>query len=409
MKKREFLKSLALGVAGLGTGRLATAAPSGTPDAGPDRGGVPPAEGAGVRGRDGSAPDSPKDAQSRRPPKNWIWIDKGAERKPDDWKRLLEKLRDSRIDAAIIEVYDGQHAYWSSSRLPVKADVLGTVLPAAKHIGVEIHAWMWTMPCRIPQVMKDHPDWYNVNAKGESAVDKPAYVDYYRFLDPARPEVREFVQKTVAEICDHPGLAGVHLDYVRHPDAILPKALWPKYNLVQDKVYPAFDYGYTEYSRKIFKKKHGVDPMEIKDPTSNEAWMQYRFDAVTDLVNDYLVPAARVRGRLLTAAVFPGPTLARQMVRQDWGRWKLDAFLPMLYNSFYEAGPEWVKQQTEEGVNAVKVPVYSGLYMPASDPAAVAALVRAALTGGAAGTSLFSLGAMSDEKWKAFAGALDAR
>jgi carboxypeptidase C (cathepsin A) len=39
-----------------------------------------------------------------------------------------------------------------------------------------------------PDVIRDHPDWYNVNAKGESAVDKPAYVDYYKFLDPARPE-----------------------------------------------------------------------------------------------------------------------------------------------------------------------------------------------------------------------------
>jgi uncharacterized lipoprotein YddW (UPF0748 family) len=325
MRKREFLKSLALGAAGVGLGRTVQGAVN--------------------------------EAQSRRPPKTWIWIDAHADRKPDDWKRVLEKLRAAHVDAAVIEVYDGQHAYWGSSRLPVKTDVLGTVLPVAKHMGIEIHAWMWTMPCRIPEVMKKHPDWYNVNAKGESTVDKPAYVDYYRFMDPARPEVREFIQKTVAEICDHPGLAGVHLDYVRHPDAILPKGLWSKYKIVQDKVYPPYDYGYTEYSRKVFKKKHGIDPMEIKDPESHKAWMQYRLDSVTDLVNDYLVPAAHTRGRLITAAVFPGPTLARQMVRQDWGRWKLDAFLPMLYNEFYEAGPEWVKEQTAEGVNTVKVPV----------------------------------------------------
>ena len=37
------------------------------------------------------------------------------------------------------------------------------------------------------QSIKEHPDWYNVNAKGEAAWDKPAYVDYYKFLDPARP------------------------------------------------------------------------------------------------------------------------------------------------------------------------------------------------------------------------------
>ena len=33
------------------------------------------------------------------------------------------------------------------------------------------------------------------------------------------------------------------------------------------------------------------------------------------------------------------------MVRQDWGRFQLDAFLPMLYHVFYEAGPEWVRER----------------------------------------------------------------
>src|SRR5260370_10914692 len=69
---------------------------------------------------------------------------------------------------------------------------------------------------------------------------------------------------------------------------------------------------------------------------------------VVDLVNQYLLPAAHAKRKIITAAVFPGPTLARQMVRQDWGRFDLDAFLPMLYNVFYEIGPEWVKQERSE-------------------------------------------------------------
>jgi hypothetical protein len=108
------------------------------------------------------------------------------------------------------------------------------------------------MICGQDDVIRNHPDWYNVNAKGESAHDKPAYVDYYKFLDPARPEVREFIRDTVREISAIRGLASVHLDYVRHPDAILPSGLWSKYGIGQDKVYPAYDYGYTDYSRRLF-------------------------------------------------------------------------------------------------------------------------------------------------------------
>src|SRR5690349_6767545 len=132
--------------------------------------------------------------------------------------------------------------------------------------------------------------------------------------------------------------------------------------------------------------------------------MQYRWDSVVDLVNDYLVPAAHAGGKKITAAVFPGPSRARVMVRQDWGRFKLDAFLPMLYHTFYEAGPEFVTQYTKEAVATVKVPIHSGLYIGPLDEAEFAKTVHAAIDAGAAGVSLFDAGAMTPARWTAFAG-----
>jgi uncharacterized lipoprotein YddW (UPF0748 family) len=255
----------------------------------------------------------------------------------------------------------------------------------------------------VPEILQSHPDWYNVNAKGESAAAKPAYVDYYKFLDPARPEVREYIRDTVRELAAIPGLAGIHLDYIRHPDAILPSGLWSKYGIVQDKVYPAYDYGYTDYSRARFKSQTGVDPMTLADPEASAAWLKYRLDSVVDLVNDYLVPAAKQGGKAITAAVFPGPSRARTMVRQDWGRFKLDAFLPMLYHSFYEAGPEFVRTYTEEAVRTVSVPVHSGLYVGPLSDADFLRTIRAALDGGASGVSLFDAGAMTPARWSVFA------
>jgi uncharacterized lipoprotein YddW (UPF0748 family) len=377
MNKREFLKSLGLGLLG-----------------------------ASCAARGGNPPVAP--ARSRRN-KNWVWIGLRREQAADAWKREFARMRAAGIDAIVPEVYDGRHAYWGSRRLPVKAGRLEMMLPLARAEGLEVHAWMWCMPCLLEDMLKGHPDWYNVNARGESASDKPAYVGYYRFLDPARPEVREFVKGTVQELAGIAELTGVHLDYIRHPDAILPKGLWSKYNLVQDRVYPQFDYGYTSYSRDVFKKDHGVDPLEMKDPGSHPEWVQYRLDSVTELVNGYLVPAARAGGKQITAAVFPGPTLARQMVYQDWGRWDLDGFLPMLYHNFYEAGPEWVRTQTQEGVATVQKPVYSGLFVYALDAKGLATTVQAAVSGGAAGVSLFDAGALDEAKWAAFSGAVGAR
>jgi uncharacterized lipoprotein YddW (UPF0748 family) len=312
-------------------------------------------------------------------------------------------MRASGIHAVVPEVYNGSSALFASTRLPVRAPWLETFVPLATAAGLEVHAWMWCMPCLIPAVLQAHPDWYNVNAKGESAADKPAYVNYYKFLDPARPEVREFVRDTVRELAAIPGLTGVHLDYIRHPDAILPSGLWSKYGIVQDKVYPAYDYGYTDYSRRAFKAQTGVDPIDLADPEGNAAWMQYRLATIVDLVNEYLVPAAHAGGKVISAAVFPGPSRARVMVRQDWGRFELDAFLPMLYHTFYEAGPEFVKTYTEEGVRAVKAPIYSGLYVGPLDAAAFTETIEMAFAGGASGASIFDAGAMNAERWALFA------
>ena len=43
------------------------------------------------------------------------------------------------------------------------------------------------------ELLDKHPDWYAVNRKGESCHDKPAYVDYYRFLCPNHQGVAEYL------------------------------------------------------------------------------------------------------------------------------------------------------------------------------------------------------------------------
>lgn len=330
--------------------------------------------------------------------RHYVWMRPSPTRSDDEWKREFEALRSVGISGIIPEVYNGTNTLWASGRLPVRSPWLERAIPLAAAAGLEVHAWMWCMPCLVPAILRDHPDWYNVNALGDSAATKPAYVDYYKFLDPAHPEVRTFVQGTVRELAAIPGLTGVHLDYIRHPDAILPSDLWAKYGIVQDRVYPPYDYGYTSLTRAAFKAAHGVDPITLADPETNAAWLEHRLRTVVDLVNDFLVPAARSGGKRISAAVFPGPSLARTMVRQDWGRFALDAYYPMLYHTFYKAGPDWVRQYTEEAVRTVKAPVYSGLFIGPLSAPDFTRTVEAALAGGAAGVSLFDLGAFTPER-----------
>jgi hypothetical protein len=81
-------------------------------------------------------------------------------------------------------------------------------------------------------------------------------------------------------------------------------------------------------------------------------------------------------------------------------------FLPMLYHTFYEAGPEFVKQYTEEAVRTVSKPVHSGLFIDPLDAAAFTKTIEMALAGGAAGVSIFDAGAMNPDRWALFAKAV---
>ena len=68
---------------------------------------------------------------------------------------------------------------------------------------------------------------------------------------------------------------------------------------------------------------------------------QFPLDAITRVV-DAITKAVKADHKAISAAVFPGPSMARKMVRQDWGEWTLDAYYPMIYNKFYYEGPEWI-------------------------------------------------------------------
>lgn len=304
--------------------------------------------------------------------KNWIWTDGGQNLDPDERKRRFEEIRKAGIQAVLFSGFNDR------------------VLADAKAQGLETHAWTWTLCRGDKELLEKHPDWYDVNRLGESASDKPAYVDYYHFLCPSRVEVRDYLSRQMARLAETENLDGVHLDYIRYPDVILPVALWKKYNLVQNEELPQFDYCYCEVCRSAFKKQTGEDPLKLADPPANAAWRQYRYDSVTKLVN-HLVEVVHEKRKQITAAVFPTPSLAKKLVRQDWVKWNLDAVLPMVYHSFYNEKPEWIEGAVREGVTALPKgrPLYAGLYLPDLKGDEFNTAIKCAMAGGAKGVALF--------------------
>lgn len=334
--------------------------------------------------------------------KNWIWIPTNLNIPVDVWKRNFAVMRKAGIDAVLPEIFDGRFAYYASNHLPVKDKWLKTILPIAKSEGLEVHAWMCTMICNIEKIYNEHPEWYMVNGNGESCLEKPAYVDWYRFLCPSRPEPLEYIAARVSELAEYDQLDGIHLDYIRYPDVIIAESLQPKYGIVQDREYPEYDFCYCDVCRNTFKNKTGLDPLKLEDPTANVEWRQYRYDTISNFVNNKLIPIAREHQKEITAAVFPPYNWLR--VRQQWPNWNLDAVLPMLYHSYYYQGIEWIKEQTEKGIYLTRrrEPLYSGLFVSALSPGGLSQAIKASISGGAKGVVLFSARDMTEEHWRSF-------
>ena len=295
------------------------------------------------------------------------------------------------------------------------------VAPIAKAAGLAFHTWIPTMV----QGKKPELDssWYALNGKGESALTDPAYVNYYKFLCPGEEGVYQFLSDMYTAVAKVPEVDGIHLDYIRFPDVILARGLWDKYGLVMDREYPEYDYCYCDRCVSAFAEKTGTDIRSVEDPSTVQEWKQFRYDLITDMVNQ-LSADIHAEGKEITAAVFPGPnSVAKRIVRQEWDKWHLDAFYPMHYNDFYLEKPEWIGGVTDEGVTAIedRVPLYSGLFIcPKPEkkgdekdpenhgllPEELAIAIQASMENGAEGICLFTPERMTDAHWEAFAKAI---
>ena len=275
-------------------------------------------------------------------------------------------------------------------------------IPIANKYGLEVYAWWWGLNLEHDRdsILRTHPEWFSVNRLGQSLADTRAYVDYYKFLCPALPEVREYLKEKIKKLCEVEGLNAIVIDYTRMVDVILPTTLWPRYGIVQDREYPEWDYGYHPYLIEKFQTKHGYDPRELEDPSTDDLWLQFRCDQVSELVNE-MAEVVHSYGKKMSASPFPTPAMSRRMVRQDWGNWNLDNVFPMIYKDFYTYDVSFISDCTIENAKTKNpmTTLYAGL-TGFNGPQMFEGM-DAALNNGAEGICIFTIGSLRDPQIRA--------
>jgi hypothetical protein len=265
------------------------------------------------------------------------------------------------------------------------------IIPIAQKYNIDLYVWWWVM--NQPELAKQHPEWLDVNADGDSLVDKRAYVDHYKFLNPAIEDFRNELYRQTRYLCQLDGIKGISLDFARYVDVILPENLQPKYGIVQDKVYAQWDYGYHPVAIEKFKRMHGYDPKTLSDPSQDETWRSFRMLQVTECVKE-IADIVRNHHLKVSASPFPTPSVARQLVMQDWENWQLDFYLPMAYYKFYNQTIDWVYATTRENVAAVQpASVITAIYVEdvLQDELDVRQMVQTVLENGSSGLAFFGI------------------
>lgn len=258
-------------------------------------------------------------------------------------EQVLNALQKSGINNIFVETfYHGKTIFPSDTMLTygfieqneefLGFDPLKIWIEEAHKRNIKVHIWFETFYVgnKNPQnysnyILSMRPDWTNLPKGSADSIIPVASSSEHNgyFLDPANPEVQNFLIKLLTEIIDtyHPD--GINLDYIRYPQSISPDIAG----------YENSTWGYTSYAREGFKSKFDIDPIElVKGDEYWEKWLFFRADRVTDFVRR-ASELCKVKNMLMTAVIFPNRKTALTTKIQDWQNWTahnyVDGFTPL--------------------------------------------------------------------------------
>ena len=205
-------------------------------------------------------------------------------------------------------------------------DPLATAIAAGRDAGVEIHAWINTLPGwkgasppRNPRhVVNTHPEWFLVDRTGKRHLLDEAD---YTILNPCLPEVRAHILSVVEDIVTRYPVDGIHLDYIR---------------FVARKPGPGHDVGFDPRTLSIFRQYFGGSPSDL--PAD---WDRFRAAGVDTMVHNISNSARTLRpGCRVSVAAIPDYSRAVRGLFQDVAKWREKGWIDEIYPMTYEKDDE---------------------------------------------------------------------
>ena len=292
-----------------------------------------------------------------------------------DIENVLDAIEKAGINTVFLETY-----YHGKTIFPSKTmerygfikqyedylgfDPLKIWIDEAHKRGIKVHVWFQTFyvgnkpPETNPlYILAQRPDWANYqkkNANSETLVYSVSEHNGY-FIDPANPEVQNFLYELLTEIIGTYKPDGINLDYIRYPQAL--SSNYPNYDMSS--------WGYTKFARADFEETYGVDPIDLKPYDGLwPHWKAYRTNKITDFVKK-TSKLCRANNVELTAVIFPNRFSALDTKLQDWKNWSVNNFVDGFTPLFLTCDDKTATNLMEDVLRnkSVSTKVYAGLFV----------------------------------------------
>lgn len=267
-----------------------------------------------------------------------IWL-RPTETSPEQIISTLENLKANGIDNVFLETYFHGKTIFPSKTMnrygfTVQNETfqgfnpLEVWIKEAHKRDIKVHIWFQSFyvgnipPENNPSsILAVRPDWGNKTkryAESTQATKSTSEHNGY-FLDPANPEVQDFLLELLTEIITEYKPDGINLDYIRYPNATAGNDMnaW----------------GFTDYARNDFKSLYGTDPVDLTvSDVQWYDWNQYRRNNVTKFVKK-AGSLGKSHDVYVSTVIFPDVAAALATKQQDWRTWSMknyiDGFTPL--------------------------------------------------------------------------------
>jgi len=296
-----------------------------------------------------------------------LWVPRAALASPDSIAAVVAAAESGGFDTLLVQVRGRGEALYQSAiepraseldRQPNTFDPLATAIDLARRAGLRVHAWVnvnlvasgTTLPRSREHIASTHPEWLMVPRALSTTLrsitpHSPAYLGTLArwtrsasaqveglYLSPVSSGAQEHTASVLRELVQRYELDGVHFDYIRYPNVDFdysPAALAE----FRAAVAPSR----TLAERQRLDGAAAGDPAGWTDALAPE-WAAFRRDRLTLLARRlHAVVRASRPDAVVSAAVVPGATEARDGRFQDWGAWAragyLDVLCPMIYTT----------------------------------------------------------------------------